>query len=102
MYICDNPTCKIWLHKECLEEDVLAKTYTHLIEDGDDTSTNGIARPNGKKSKTKSRYKGLFKSTIKDHGDAQPKVSLTDLRPGADPRTWEEVIKCPKCQTELQ
>jgi hypothetical protein len=24
------------------------------------------------------------------------------LRPGADPKTWEEAIKCPKCSTELQ
>jgi len=106
MFICDNSSCKVWLHKECLIEDILAKTYSRLIEGQDDTldgKTNGIARTNGKKIKgNKRRYKGLFTAKIKEEGEAQPKAVITDLRPGADPKTWEEAIKCPKCSTELQ
>jgi hypothetical protein len=106
MFICDNSSCKVWLHKECLIEDILAKTYSRLIEGEDDTpdgKTNGIARTNGKKSKgNKRRYKGLFTAKIKEEGEAQPKAVINDSRPGADPKTWEEAIKCPKCSTELQ
>jgi hypothetical protein len=105
MFICDNTACKVWLHKECLIEDILTKTYSRLVE-GDngtpDTKTNGIARTNGKKTKGKSRYKGLFSARIKEEGDLAPKAVVTDHRPGADPKTWEEAIKCPKCLTELQ
>ena len=105
MFICDNTACKVWLHRECLTEDILAKTYSRLIEGENstlDTKTNGIARTNGKKTKGKNKYKGLFTARIKDDGDSAPKAVITDLRPGADPRTWEDAIKCPKCSTELQ
>jgi hypothetical protein len=105
MFICDNSSCKVWLHKECLIEDILAKTYSRLVEGETgtpDAKTNGIARTNGKKSKGKNRYKGLFTAKIKEEGEAQPKAVVTDLRLGADPKTWEEPIKCPKCSTELQ
>lgn len=32
MFVCDNETCKIWLHPECLIDDVLTKTYKKLVE----------------------------------------------------------------------
>lgn len=102
MFICDNTDCKVWLHKECLIEDILAKTYSRLVEGEDGTQTNGIARTNGKKAKGKYKYKGLFTATIKEEGEAPPVAIIKDLRPGADPKTWEEPIKCPKCSTELQ
>jgi hypothetical protein len=68
-----------------------------------DAKPNGIARTNGKKTKIgKNRSKGLFTASVKDDGDSAPKAIIKDLRPGADPKTWEEAIKCPKCSTELQ
>jgi len=101
MYICDNPSCKIWLHKECLVDDVASKTYDKLMGDDATEKTNGVARAtNGKKSKAK-RYKGIVSVTIKEEGDEKPKAIITDLRPGADPKTWEEPLNCPKCDTEL-
>lgn len=105
MFICDNTECKVWLHKECIIDDILSKTYSRLIEGESgtpDTKPNGIARTNGKKTKGKNRHKGLFTATIKDDGDGAPIAIIKDLRPGADPKTWEEAIKCPKCSTELQ
>jgi hypothetical protein len=64
-------------------------------------STNGVAKPNGKKSKAKP-YKGVLSATIKEEGDAPPRAVITDLRPNADPRLWSESIACPKCGTDLQ
>ncbi|RFU36110.1 hypothetical protein B7463_g280, partial [Scytalidium lignicola] len=32
MFVCDNETCKIWLHPECLIDDILTKTYKKLVE----------------------------------------------------------------------
>jgi hypothetical protein len=105
MFICDNTACKVWLHRDCLVEDILSKTYSRLVE-GDngtpDRKTNGIARTNGKKGKGKPRYKGVFEARIKEDGDEAPKAIIKDLRPSADPKTWEEAIQCPKCSTELQ
>jgi hypothetical protein len=101
MYICDNPSCKVWLHKECLIDDVLTKTYNKLVSGGETISTNGVAKPNGKKSKVKP-YKGILSATIKEEGDAPPRAVITDLRPNADPRSWSESIVCVKCGVPIK
>lgn len=101
MFICDNSNCKVWLHKECLEEEILAKTYTRLVEGENGSQTNGVARSNGKKTKSKPKYKGLFSARIQEIGDQPPVAVISDLRSGSDKKSWEESIKCPKCATEL-
>jgi hypothetical protein len=102
MFICDNPTCKIWLHKACLIDDILKKTYNKLA--ADTPETNGTAKPNGKRaSKSPSKpYDGKFSAKIKDAGDGPPTIVIKDLRPGQELREWEEGIPCPKCDTVLQ
>jgi hypothetical protein len=99
MYICDNTTCKVWLHKECIVDDVLTKTYNKLVN-GDDSSANGST--NGKKPKSRKPYKGLFQAEIVEEGEMPPTIRITDLRGGANPKTWMEPIYCPKCNTALQ
>jgi len=98
MYICDNATCKVWLHKECIVDDVLTKTYNKLAN-ADDSSTNGSS--NGKK-KFRIPYKCLFHGEIMEEGEMPPMIKITDLRGGASPKTWMESIYCPKCTTVLQ
>jgi hypothetical protein len=105
MYICDNEDCKLWLHPECLVEDVLNKTYRRLVmkEDPDTKElTNGVARSNNQKAKGKPLYKGFFSATIPGHGEEPPRINIKDLRAGANPKTWNESICCPKCRTTLQ
>lgn len=98
MYICDNSSCKIWLHDDHLLDDILMKTYKK--QNGSD-GTNGVAKVNGKKTKTPP-YKGIFKATIREENDKPPVAVITDLRANADPKTWEEQIACPKCDELLQ
>lgn len=86
MYICDNATCKVWLHDECLIDDVLTRTYKRLVED----DSNGVAKSKKGKATVK-RYKGVFKAKISQDGDAPPKVTITDLRPSAPTKSWDEV-----------
>lgn len=99
MYICDNPTCRTWLHKECLLDSILSKVYKAEVTEG--AGTNGVAKPNGKRPKAKP-YKGIFSAVIKEEADVPPMAFITDLRPNADPKTWSESIACPKCDTVLQ
>ncbi len=102
MYICDNPDCKLWIHEECLVNDILEKTYKRLVTDSDSQNTNGVARLNGKKSKGGPPYKGLFKATINKVPEGEPlTATVTDQRPNANPKTWTEPITCPKCSTTL-
>ncbi|KAH8814983.1 hypothetical protein F5884DRAFT_158949 [Xylogone sp. PMI_703] len=42
MFVCDNDTCKIWLHPECLIDDILTKTYKKLVE-GEKTETESAS-----------------------------------------------------------
>jgi len=102
MYICDNPDCKLWLHPECLVDYVLNKTHRRLImkEDPDAIDTNGVAGSNNQKVKGKP-YKGHFSATIPVHSEDPPRISIKDLRSGAEPKTWTESICCPKCQTTI-
>ncbi|KAF8866459.1 hypothetical protein BDZ45DRAFT_272798 [Acephala macrosclerotiorum] len=98
MYICDNSSCKIWLHDDHLIDDILMKTYK---KQNSNDGTNGVAKVNGKKMKTPP-YKGIFKATIREENDKPPVALITDLRANADPKTWEERIACPKCDELLQ
>jgi hypothetical protein len=34
MMVCENEACKMWMHEECLIDDILTKTYKRLVEDG--------------------------------------------------------------------
>jgi hypothetical protein len=97
MTICDNPSCKVWLHDECLIDDILSKTYKKLVEDEE---TNGVAKPNGRKSKSGKKYKNAFKARIVQNVDEPPKAVITDARSKAQ-KTWTEPIACPKCNTTL-
>lgn len=101
MEICDNPDCKVWLHEECLIDDVLRKTYERLVKDSvdNDLSANGTLKLNGKKSKAP--YKGFFSAKI-DAEDGHTSVTIKDLRPNADPETWVESLSCLKCGVKLE
>lgn len=103
MYICDNPECKLWLHKACLVDDILTRTYVSTINGGKSTKeTNGDTQMNGKakgKTKPKPPYDGKLSGKIED--DSPPMIVIKDLRAG-HVRQWRERIECPKCETELQ
>ncbi|TVY84989.1 hypothetical protein LSUE1_G000347 [Lachnellula suecica] len=99
MFICDNPTCKIWLHKACLIDDILKKTYEKLA--ANDPEINGTAKPNGKPRVKSKPYEGKFSARIKDVEDSAPMIIIKDLRPGKESKEWEEEIFCPKCDTVL-
>ncbi|KAH8676833.1 hypothetical protein BGZ60DRAFT_267120 [Tricladium varicosporioides] len=99
MYICDNPQCNVWLHKPCLVDDILFKTYKKETPN----STNGVSRANSTKGKGKSKpYKNKFSADIEEERDGVPPMFLIkDLRPGHE-REWRERISCPSCDTELE
>jgi hypothetical protein len=99
MYICDNAACKVWLHKHCLIDDVLTKTYKKVANvDEEEPVANG----SGKKSKARKPYQGKFEAKIQEEGDNSPTLLITDLRPSSGVRKWVEGIACPKCGTVLQ
>jgi hypothetical protein len=98
MYICDSPVCRVWLHDECLIDNILSKTYKQLVEDAD---SNGVAKPNGRKSKAGKKYKNTFRAKIVQNGQNPPEVHLTDLRAKAPRKNWTEPILCPKCSETL-
>lgn len=99
MYICDNTSCKVWLHDECLVDDILTKTYKRLVED---QGINGVkAKTKGRKPLGAKKYKNTFRATISSNPDTPPRVTITDLRPKAATKTWTESITCPKCNTTL-
>jgi hypothetical protein len=102
MEICDNTSCQVWMHRECIFDDVLTKTYKRLVKDSDsaEPGTNGASKPNGKKSKAKI-WKGIFQAKIKVEEDDHTLVEITDLRDGGlDP--WTEPVECLKCGTKLK
>ncbi|KAG4426949.1 hypothetical protein IFR05_017568, partial [Cadophora sp. M221] len=90
MYICDNRNCKVYFHENHLIDDCLAKTYERVV------STDvalGVAKS--------TLYKGILEATIQEDTHGTPRIVITDLRPGADPKTWMELILCPKCDCPL-
>ncbi|RDW78097.1 hypothetical protein BP5796_05949 [Coleophoma crateriformis] len=93
---CENPMCHIWLHKECILDDILTKTHDRLIGPLDDEQKRKLA-----KSKTSKKcYTGKFKADFK--GDAMvPDVTITDIRKGQNGNTWTEAVYCPKCGFDM-
>lgn len=104
MYICDNPNCNLWLHKQCLIDASLKKTYEKLV--GKETETNGTAKANGKlgrpAKKPAAAWVGKFSARIKDSEDGPPTIVIKDLRAGQASREWEEGIPCLECGEILQ
>lgn len=105
MEICESPDCKVWLHEQCIIDDVLTKVYRRLVEDTSslEPDTNG-AKTNGRKTKPGRKvWEGKFKGKINPPADDSEKttITITDLRPGGD-GTWLERIPCPKCSTLLE
>lgn len=102
MEICDNPSCKVWLHEDCLIDDILTKTYQRLVKSGSEAEagTNGTSKINGKKGKGRI-WKGSFQAKL-NADDGHTTVSITDLRENhVEPRTWTERVSCLKCGAEL-
>jgi hypothetical protein len=105
MEICESPDCKVWLHEECIIDDVLTKVHKRLVEDNSsaEPESNG-AKTNGKKPKANRKiWEGKFKGNIIPPTDDSGKttITITDLRPDGD-GTWSERIPCPKCGTLLE
>lgn len=104
MEICDNPTCKVWLHEDCLIDDILTKTYQRLVKNSSEAEpgTNGTAKINGKKGKGKGKiWKGSFQAKL-NADDGHTTVMITDLRENpVEPKTWTERVSCLKCGTQL-
>ncbi|TVY15251.1 hypothetical protein LARI1_G008862 [Lachnellula arida] len=92
MFICDNPFCKIWLHKACLTN-AIKKTYTKLVDT--EPETNGILKPNGKAGKvSKSKpFDGKFSAKIRDQGDGPQTIFFQDSRSGQKSRECEEASR---------
>lgn len=106
MDICENPSCKVWLHEQCIIDDALTKAYKRIIEDNSsaEPDTNGVAlKTNGKKAKPGRKvWEGKFKGKLIPASDKEPTtISITDLR-ATGQGTWTERIPCPKCGTLLE
>ncbi|KAH8591904.1 hypothetical protein B0O99DRAFT_690203 [Bisporella sp. PMI_857] len=96
MEICDNPSCKVWLHDECIINDILTKTYNRLQTNGE---TNGTSKSR-RKSKGKI-WKRKFSAKIKADS-VSTTVEIADLRKDVVAlRPWEERVACLKCGTLL-
>jgi hypothetical protein len=106
MEICENASCKVWLHEQCIIDDALTKAYKRLIEDNSsvEPDTNGVAvKTNGKKTKPGHKvWHGKFKAKLSPGGKKGPTtISITDLRADGQ-NAWTERIPCPKCGTLLE
>lgn len=104
--ICDNEDCKLWIHEECLIDDILARTYEREVEDGGkEADTNGVAKPVVKKGKARKIWKGEFdaKFYTEDTPDgSRTTVTITDLRDRPkSPLSWTERVACLKCGSLL-
>jgi hypothetical protein len=102
MEICENPACKIWLHEECIIDDVLTTTYNKLAcavkaeKNGTELKTNGQV-------KKLQPWKGKFKATIKPPRNEKERttIQIIDMRPKGK-GTWSERIPCTHCRTLLE
>lgn len=103
MLACTNESCNIWLHGECLIDDILSKTYDRLLgsEDIEESTPSGTVKKGQKKPRKsipKKKYDGIFSAELKEL-DGHPQVEITDLR---DKKTWREDITCPKCGVKVE
>jgi hypothetical protein len=106
MEICENPSCKVWLHEQCIIDDALTKAYKRIVEDSSsaEPDTNGAAsKTNGKRAKpSRKLWEGKFKGKLHPGDDSHATtITITDLRPDGQ-GTWSERIPCPKCGTLLE
>ena len=126
MEICENPGCKVWLHEQCIIDDVLTNITNSRIMNGlnrvksEDTKAGmdnskvkiensnsdidgSASKTNGKKSKsTRKIWEGKFKGKLNPGSEKAPTtISITELKPGGR-GTWTERIPCPKCGTWLE
>jgi hypothetical protein len=103
MMICDSEDCKLWMHEECLIDDILTKTYERLVKDSEEEpDANGAAKPAGKKGKAGRKvWKGKFEAKFSTEDSAEGShttVTITDLRSNSNgPKTWTERVPCLKC-----
>jgi hypothetical protein len=119
MIACSNEKCKLWLHTECIIDDVLTKTHNRLVSNNgpvakkeeklktelDEEST--ISTPGAKKNRKKVKddpepekklYEDLYSAVLIDADKAGiPKVRIT-AHAG---HTWDEDIHCMKCHTRI-
>jgi hypothetical protein len=84
MYICDNEYCSVWLHKDCITEDAIARHLTRI----------------GESKLTKNQKSKLFKAELVENAQAF-EIEITDLRDGEDNAKYTEDAKCIMCGTVL-
>lgn len=97
MLACTNQLCSVWLHGECLIDDILTKTYDRLMN-SDDSDSGSLKKKTARKSLLKKKYEGTFSAELVEL-DGHPEVEITDLR---DKKTWREHIICPKCEVKIE
>lgn len=61
MLKCPNTKCGIWNHQECLEQEILAQTYTRLADSQDSAKINTKFFPESKVARLKSKLMGSSK-----------------------------------------
>lgn len=107
MMVCDNEACKLWMHEECLIDDILTKTHERLVEDGcEKAETNGASNSAAKSGKPRRKiWEGEFDAkfhTVDTGSGSQSTVTITDLRDNPEgPKPWTERIACFKCESLL-
>ncbi|CAG8951297.1 hypothetical protein HYFRA_00008047 [Hymenoscyphus fraxineus] len=97
MYICDNPDCKLWLHKICMLEYTLSEALKNLDPEVDTDS--GILKKNHRANKP--LYSGILAGKIEDKDNDPPKIIIHDLR-REHKKSWQEWLKCPACKTKIE
>lgn len=120
MFMCDRMGCEIWLHEECLLDDVLRETFAvhsktklpQLVGADEDSLTFRSPSSKSTKATTKSVaqadskkiYEGRFTGDIIQESDSKPMVHITDLRAQANGpnRNWDEHLFCLKCRQRLE
>jgi hypothetical protein len=105
MYGCPSEKCKLWLHTDCLLQDICVKTYERIKAES--TSVTPVKVPKSKKRKIDETmtYDDLFSATIVEGEDKEaPKFVIKDLRPDSSDskKTWTEDIFCLKCRTRIE
>lgn len=99
MILCEG--CELWIHEECLVDDILTKTYGRVVAVAD-----GLAQPHGMKQKSRKKiWEGKFTAKLQTDdtaNDNHTTVSITDLSNSkAAPKTWTEKVACLKCRILL-
>lgn len=104
MYGCPNEKCKLWLHTDCLLQDICSRTYETVKSDSSDLPAK---IPKSKKRKLDEilTYDDLFNAKIiEGEGKEAPKFVITDLRSDIpdDKKIRTEDIRCLKCSTTIE